>query len=224
MFIALSVFIKYIIRLPHVIILLAIDFVRLTISRYNKRFNGWGIHIYVGSFGSGKTVSMVERAYRLACRYKDLTILTNLTLSGFPEHTVILPLRTPQDIIDAPHGCLVLIDEIGTIFNSRDFAVSKVSVPKVLFQHISQCRKRRMMSLGTTQKWNFLDKQLRDQSATDNVCRSYLAHPYTRISTDYTYDSDEYDLLYPNPLSRPRPLYAYDYVQTNRIRSLYDTS
>ena len=54
----------------------------------------------------------------------------------------------------------MLIDEIGSIFNCRDYGGKKVVVPKPVFQLILQCRHRRIMLLGTVQRWNLLDKQV----------------------------------------------------------------
>ena len=218
----LGVWCGYLVRLPHVLCLWVRDFIGWCKRRGWQQFEGWGLHLYVGPFGAGKTCSMVERAYRLARRYPQLSIVTNLRLHDFPAHTRILPLSSPEDILSAPANTLVLIDEIGTIFNSRDFA-SKQAVPKILFQHLCQCRKRNMMILATTQRWNFLDKQLRDITATVNVTRSHLGHPWTRICTVYTYDAVEYDLAYTNPLYPLRANYSTVYVQSDHLRGLYDT-
>lgn len=157
----IKVWLGYLVRLPKFLFLLVKDLIPYIKNRSWLNFDGWGLHLYVGKFGAGKTCTMVHDAYLLAKRYPKLTIVTNLQLSGFPSHTQILPLRSPQDILNAPVNTLVLIDEIGTIFNSRDFAASKQSVPKILFQHLCQCRKRHMQIYATTQRWNFLDKQLR---------------------------------------------------------------
>lgn len=186
-------------------------------------FEGWGLHLYVGRFGAGKTIALVEKAYRLCSYYKQLTVLTNINIKNFPSWTKIVPLNSPQDILNAPRNTLVLIDEIGTIFNSRDFSSGEKSIPKILFQHLCQVRKRRMMILSTTQKWNFLDKQLRDITASVRECSCSFSHPYSRYCTVYTYDSSDYDLHASNPLL---PLQAYDFygfVQTDKIRNLYDT-
>jgi hypothetical protein len=53
-------------------------------------------------FLQGWTKTMVCDAYKLAKRYPQLTIVSNFKLMGFPAHTVILPLVTPQDILNAP--------------------------------------------------------------------------------------------------------------------------
>ena len=74
----------------------------------------------------------------------------------------------------------MLIDEIGRIFNSRDFAASKKSVPKPVYKLILQCRHRLIMLLGTVQRWNLLDKQLRDIADIITVCHSYFHHDRAR--------------------------------------------
>lgn len=188
-----------------------------------KEFFGWGIHLYTGRFGSGKTITMCQYAYSLCVRYPQLSILTNLKLDNFPTHTRILPLNHATDILNAPRDCLVLIDEIGTIFNSRDFSSGQKSVPKPLFQHLCQCRKRNMMILGTVQKYNLLDKQIRDISADVNVCVSFLSHPYTRSVKVYKYDVDEYDMFMANRMYNPRCEHKKMFIQSNLFRNLYNT-
>lgn len=219
----IGVIFQYLVRLPHFFLLLLKDFVVYLRHKRWLLFEGWGLHLYVGMFGAGKTCSLVNDAYKLARQYPQLTIVTNLRLSNFPSHTQILPLRCTDDILNAPTNTLVLIDEIGTLFNSRDFSAGK-GLPKILFQHLVQCRKRRMMILATTQRWNFLDKQLRDITDTVRVTRSHFCHPWTRICTVWRYDAAEYDMAYTNPLLPLRPLYGSVYVQTDACRNRYDTS
>lgn len=220
----LSVLFQYLRRMPHVLALLAKDLVGYLRHKRWEQFEYWGMHLYVGMFGAGKTCSMVNDAYRLAKQYRHLTIVTNLRLYHFPKHTQILPLTSPQDILNAPANTLVLIDEIGTIFNSRDFAAKQESVPKILFQHLCQQRKRHIMIYGTTQRWNFLDKQLRDITDTVRVTRSHLGHPFTRACTVYRYDAQEYDKAFANPLIPLQAQRGDVYVQTDACRQRYDTS
>lgn len=81
-------------------------------------FQGWGIHLYTGKFGTGKTSTLAQIAYNYCVRYPQLSILTNINLQNFPEWTNIYKLNSAQDILHAPKNCIVVIDEIGTIFNS----------------------------------------------------------------------------------------------------------
>lgn len=221
--ISLQLFITKLFLLPSFLLWVGKDWIKYILHKGWTIFDKWGLHLYVGRFGAGKTSSMVYDAYCLARRYDNLTIVTNLKLQNFPATTKILPLRTPKDILNAPKNTLVLIDEIGTIFNSRDFAKSKDAIPKLLFQHLCQCRHRHMMIFGTTQRWNFLDKQLRDIGATVRVASMAFGHPFARMATVRMYDAVEYDRAFENPLLPLSPLAGWAYVQTDKVRALYDT-
>ena len=199
------------------------DFLVYIFYRKNRLFYGWGIHLFTGKFGQGKTSLMVIKAYDLCEKYPQLTVVTNLKLTNFPEHTRILPLNTAHDILNAPKNSLVLIDEIGTIFNSRDFSSGKKAVPKPVFQHLSQCRHRHMMIMGTVQRFNLLDKQIRDISATVTECHASLPHPFSRKLTGICFDISEYEAFVQNPLYVPRVYDSYVKIQTEKYRHLYDT-
>lgn len=189
-----------------------------------RKFSGFGIHIFTGSFGSAKTSSMVVRAYKLSCKYPDLYIVTNIQLKNFPHPDKILPLKSPQDILNAPRPALILIDEIGTIFNSRDFAKSKESVPKPVYQHLCQCRHRDLMIYGTCQNWGQLDKQIRDISASVRVCSIKSGHPFSRLATVKIFDRFDYDMWYSDRRTPIKMISGYCYIQTDDYRELYDTN
>lgn len=198
----------------------------LVYKHYKKDtlFYGWGIHLFTGKFGAGKTSLMVIKAYKLCEKYPQLHIVTNIKLQNFPSYTKILPLRSAEDILNAPTNSLILIDEIGTLFNSRDFSSGKKSVPKAVFQHLCQCRKRHLMLLATVQRFNLLDKQIRDITATVTDCKSSFKHPFSRKLTAYCYDIEEYEAAQTNPMYIPKMYDSYIYLQTEQYRHLYDTS
>lgn len=213
---------KQLLHLPHFLWLFLLDLVRYIKERGWEKFEGWGIHLYVGMFGAGKTSSLVHDAYSICARYPYVTVLTNIKLMNFPASTQILPLKTVDDILHAPDNTLVIIDEIGTVFNSRDFLGGK-GVPKLLFQHICQCRKRHVEILATTQRWNFLDKQLRDVTDTVTVSSAWCKHPFSRMVTCRVYRARDYDLAYTNPVYQPSMVGCKVYIQTDVLRGRYDT-
>ena len=175
---------------------------RLNYRYYDKylEYPEWGIHLFTGKFGQGKTSLMTITAYKACVKYPQLHVVTNVNLTNFPKHTKILPLRTADDILNAPDNSLVLIDEIGTLFNSRDFSSGKNSVPKPVFQLLCQCRKKHLKMLGTVQRFNLLDKQIRDVSATVTECTAAPKYPFTRILMGRTYDIDEYEAYAANKM------------------------
>lgn len=219
-----NIFLKRLFKFPKFLVLFFKDLIKYLKEHRWEKFEGWGLHIYCGKFGAGKTCTMVRDAYNLCCQYKGLTVITNLKLCNFPEDTVIKPLNNIDDILNAPDNTIVLIDEIGTIFNSRDFMGNKEScLPKILFQHLCQCRHRFMMIMGTVQRWGFLDKQLRDITTDVTICSTWPAHPFSRMVTNRCYDADEYNMFFQSPM---RPLLALSvdvWVQTDFFRNLYDT-
>ena len=220
---AIKLFFKKLRLYPTFLLYLFYDWLLYRHYHKDKLFYGWGIHLFTGKFGAGKTSLMVIKAYDLCCQYPQLTVLTNLSLSNFPDHSKILPLTCIDDILNAPEDTLVLIDEIGTIFNSRDFMSGKKSVPKALFQHLAQCRHRRMMIFGSVQRFLLLDKQIRDVSDTVTECRCSFRHPFSRLLSGVLYSIDEYEALCSNPLYIPRASDCFCYIQTEKYRHLYDT-
>lgn len=210
--------------LPAFICYFVYDLLFYIVCGENKIFTGWGIHLYTGKFGKGKTSQAVIDTYKLCCKYPQITVLTNIKLKNFPEHTKILELHTVDDILNSPSNTICLIDEIGTLFNSRDFVGGKKSVPKSLFQHLCQCRKRKLVIFGTVQRFNLLDKQIRDVSADVIACSSFPRYPFTRILTETKFDIDEYEMYMLNPMYTPRIDDVKVTVQKEQYRDLYDTS
>lgn len=129
----IRLFIAYIKNLPVLIAYLVYDFLTYLRFHENKLFYGWGIHLFTGKFGQGKTCQAVADVYRLCVRYPQLTVLTNIHLQNFPETTRIIHLTNVEDILNAPKNTIVLIDEIGTLFNSRDFIGGKKVFPSPFF-------------------------------------------------------------------------------------------
>lgn len=118
------------------------------------------IKVFCGYFGSGKSLSAVDEVISIYKRYNGLvvwnedlqtflkqkvTIISNLDLKGVPyvewtsEQQFINYEVTPSEVV------LFLVDEIGTVWNNRDF---KNFNPDV-FQNIVQSRKRKMAIYGT---------------------------------------------------------------------------
>lgn len=219
----LSVIFGYLVRLPGLLFLLLLDFIKWIKNKGWLVFHGWGLHLYVGLFGAGKTMTMVRDAYGICSRYPGVTLYSNFRVMNFPKHTKIVYFSDMASLMEAPPNTLVLISEIGSLLNSRDFAHGERSLSKQVFMHLTQCRKRNMQILADTQRWNFLDKQLRDITATVRVTRSHLGHPWTRICTVRTYDAQEYDKAVNNPLVPLRELSARVYLQTDACRKRYNT-
>ena len=80
MFEGIKLFFRRLRLFPHFLICVGVDMFKWIKGRRWQVFEGWGLHIYLGAFGQGKTCSMVRDAYAQCCKYKELQILTNLNV------------------------------------------------------------------------------------------------------------------------------------------------
>lgn len=170
-------------------------------------WQGFGLRIYVGMFGTGKSLSAVHYVRRNALKY-GLNVLSNIHLSDVPY----TPLVNYQQIIDAPGNTIVLIDELSTVFNSRAWKDFNVNL---LFQ-LLQCRKQHKQLVCTAQRFAHVDKLIRDITADVVVCRKWW-----RVCRNVAYDGWDYE----NSAAQfaIMPLWKYAYVATNALYNAYDT-
>jgi hypothetical protein len=205
----------YIPMTPHFAYWKVIDIYRYIKNKEYKDFTGFGLHIYVGLFGAGKTISMVEKARRIAKAYPQVTVLTNIKLFDFPAHTTIEPLINFKQIIDAPGNTLILIDEISSILNSRRW--DKEGVPAALLGQLLQIRKQRKMLLATAQRFLHVDKLVRDITFTVRDCNTIAGRwTFTKI-----YDAWDYERS--TDMKPVYPIGHSTFIQTDKIRQSYDT-
>ena len=76
----MMVLLKILFKLPKAFYWWGIDFYHYLKEKWYLQFEKWGLHLFVGVFGAGKTSTMVHYAYDLAKRYKQLHILSNIQL------------------------------------------------------------------------------------------------------------------------------------------------
>lgn len=163
-------------------------------KRYNECPAYGFIKVYNGYFGSGKSLSCTSDVIDIYRRYNGLevynddmgvflkqkvTIISNLRLFGVPY----IPFTSEQQFIHyevAPSEVVIfLIDELGTVWNNRDF---KNFNPDV-FQNIVQSRHRRMSIYGTLPMLVGTDINVRRYTQTVVYCKKtwrILKHTFFR--------------------------------------------
>lgn len=163
-------------------------------KKYNNCPNFGYIKVFCGYFGSGKSLSAVDEVIRIYKHYNGLkvwndelhafieqkiTIISNLKLYGVPYYEFI----SEQQFIDyeaAPSEVvLFLVDEIGTVWNNRDF---KNFNPDV-FNNIVQSRKRKMAIYGTLPVFQGTDINIRRYTDSVVYCKKdwrFIKHLYFR--------------------------------------------
>lgn len=179
-----------------------------------KTFDEYGLTIYCGMQGYGKTVSMIERLETIRNAFPDVTICTNF---GYIHQDValtdwnqILELRNEEGIVFA-------IDEIQNefdVYETRNFNIR-------LLRTVTQQRKQNIKILATSQHFNRVSKPLREQTFEVVDCFTVLK----RWTFQKCFSADEYNMVIDNPerKSKLRRKWRKNFVQNNYIRNLFDS-
>lgn len=164
------------------------DLVKYIRCKQWKKFSRFGIDMFIGMFGHGKTLSMTHRARKLYKRYGDsLRFISNYKLIGIPY----VPLINFNQLVklgeeeDSPYqGTVVLIDEIEDVLSHRNFA----NFPLPLLHTLTQQRKKHVYIMCSAQRFFMVDKLFR--SITTHVID---CNKYWRLQHMVYYDAWDYE-------------------------------
>lgn len=150
-----------------------------------REFRRYGkIMCYCGLFGAGKTLSMTHFVRSLYEQYNNVEVYDFEQRKWVVQHIHIVSNYALHDIPYTPLVCeeqlynieqskqditIVLLDEISAIFNNRDY---KNFTPDLLTS-LLQCRHRKVMFLGTAQRFNMTDKNFRQTMETSSNCKKF---------------------------------------------------
>lgn len=186
---------------------------RLSLDMYNKDpydFHEYGLHMFCGCQGSGKTTAIVHKLIQLKERYPKCLIRTNMNFKN--QDAEIKHWKELVSNTNGSYGQIEVLDEIQTWFNSnqsKDFPVEMLT-------EISQQRKQRKMLIGSAQVFSRIAKPIREQT-------TFVYLPMTlfgcltivRVSKP-EYWSDE-------KMRFQKYLKTYFFVHTEEIRNSFDT-
>lgn len=153
-----------------------------------KRFQSFGIDMFIGMFGKGKTLSMVHRARQLYKKYgNSLIFYSNFKLTDIPY----IPLTNFNQLVelgnDMPEGVqgyVVMIDEISSVLSHRNYA----NFPLELIGLLCQQRKKHVYIMCTAQRFFMVDKIWR--SITTNVIN---CNKFWRFAHNSYFDAWDYE-------------------------------
>lgn len=150
--------------------------------KYNRRFrkehpdyfNSDGLICFVGSQGSGKTLSAVNYVYNLMNRYSKCLLVTNVILRDFPiDNKRVFLFQGNDDFSkysNGEYGVIYFVDEIQLYLNS----LGSKNVNMEVITQISQQRKQRKHIVATSQVFGRMAKPLREQFSDIVVCKKYF--------------------------------------------------
>lgn len=152
-------------------------------------FNYFGIDIFIGMFGHGKTLSMTHKARKIYKQFGNkVRFISNYKLEDIPyipliNFNQIVELGEQQDN-DKYIGTVVLIDEIEDVLSHRNYA----SFPLAMLHSLTQQRKLHLYIMCSAQRFFMVDKIFR--SITTNVID---CHKIWRLQNMRYYDAWDYE-------------------------------
>lgn len=182
-----------------------------------KNFSLYGLTIYCGRQGGGKTISMVKYLDDMRQLYPNAIIVTNFGYiyqdMAFTSWNQFLTIRNGED------GVIFAIDEIQNEYNSTNWK----DFPESLLSTVTQQRKQRIKIVATSQVFTRVVKQLREQCYEVVECKTFGG----RWTKQRCYDADDYNSIIDNPnpevkFKTPKK-WKKSFIQSNYIRDLFDS-
>lgn len=183
--------------------------------KHGREFDEYGVTIYCGRQGAGKTISMTEYLERMRKKFPNVLIYTNYNYINQDGH--FTDWKDFFNIRNGENGVIFAIDEIQNEFSSAAWR----NFPESLLTEITQQRKQRIKIVCTSQIYSRVAKQLREQCSDVVECKTFLG----RWTFERCYDAVDYNKVIDRPEAKDkiRKLYSKSYVQDAYIRSLFDT-
>lgn len=180
-----------------------------------KEFKEYGITIFCGEQGAGKSVAMVEYLERMRLKYPSVKIITNFGYKhedeSFNDWQQFFDVRNGLD------GVIFAIDEIQNEFNSQKFK----EFPEALLGEITQQRKQRVKIVTTAQYFEDVVVQMRRQTHFVVQCMTVAE----RLVWTRCYKKRDYEkaINRVEGFKNVRKMYSRVFVQDAAIRELFDT-
>lgn len=191
------------------------DFLLFLIN--GRQFNRYGLTVFCGRQGGGKTISMVEYLDRLKKEFPNALIVTNFGYIG--QHMPFVDWRQFTEVRNGLDGVVFAIDELQNEYNSNSWK----DFPEEILSVVTMQRKQRIKILATSQVFTRVVKQLREQCYEVVECKTFFG----RWTRQKCYDADDYNALVDNPdpkkKFKTRKKWKYSFIQSNYIRNLFDS-
>jgi len=187
----------------------------LYMLKHGRPFNEFGVTLFAGKQGAGKSMAMVEYLIRMKTLYPKCIIVTNFGYihqdQEFNDWKDFFEIRNGVD------GVIFAVDEIQNEFNS----VNWKEFPVELLSEITQQRKQRIKIVSTSQVFTRVSKQLREQTYEVVEAFTFL----NRWTFTKCFDAQEYEAVISNPMLKNKlhRLWRRNFVQDNKIREAYDS-
>lgn len=199
------------------------DFYRYKIKKEVKPYDYYGVYLFCGRVGCGKTISMVEKAKRIKERYPNIKIYSNFDTDitdGIITYWEQIRDLTNRDQYGEEQGILFLFDEIHLTFSSQGWQAA----PDDLLSYVSLQRKNKKCIFCSSQVWTRVNKVIREQADYVIECKSFFKSRIVRnkyyLQEDYAVNGEQKD----SGMRKRQVMKKYCFTATDKLRGLYDTN
>lgn len=178
-------------------------------------FKEYGLTLFCGRQGAGKTTGMVWYLNEMKEKYPDVIIVTNF---GYKHQDYELKnWRDMTTIRNGTKGVIFAIDEIQNEFSSTEWQ----KFPPFLLAEITQQRKQRVKIVGTSQVFTRVTKQIREQTYEVVECLT-ISGRWTWLKA---FDAERYNRVIDNPDKKLdlKRVWRANFIQDEKIRSSFDS-
>lgn len=189
----------------------------------DRIFDMYGVYLFCGRVGTGKTISMVRRARNIKRRFPNVKILANFHTDIADDYITDWQQIYDTENIDEKtginHGVLFLFDEIHLTFDSQSWK----DAPANLLEYISLQRHFHKCIFGSAQVWSRVNKVIREQSDWVVECKSYFG---TRLIRNIQFSQEEYNVngdLKGSGFRKRHWKSNKTFYASDDLRGLYDT-
>lgn len=182
-----------------------------------RKVHLYGIWLYCGLYGQGKTMALTEYLSRMREKYGDkIYISTNYGFKGED-----FPLEKWEDLLTEYDRPVIFgYDEIQNEFNSRNY----MNFPYELVKLLTQNRKGHGKQIvGTAQRYMRVDKTIRELCTHVVECKKAW---FGRVTKLKKYDVEDYEMFL-NEIDVVKkhkiPCQRYRFIQTDELRDMYDS-
>lgn len=207
---------------PALVSMVADTFKEILHINQPRVFDRYGVYLFCGRVGCGKTISMVNEARRLKRRFPKVKIYANfhckLADGMISDWKDLLNIEN-IDENGVNQGVLFLFDEIHLTFDSQSWK----SAPANLLEYISLQRHFHKCIFGSSQVWSRVNKILREQTDFVVECSNYFGK---RLIKNVLFTQENYQIngdLKDAGMRKRKNYNKYFFYASNELRSLYDT-
>lgn len=199
------------------------NFYHRKIKKEVKPYDYYGVYLFCGRVGCGKTISMVEKAQRIKQQYPNVKIYSNFHTDISDD--IITSWEQLEDLHNYDsdgneQGILFLFDEIHLTFSSQAWQTA----PENLLSYISLQRKNKKCIFCSSQVWTRVNKIIREQADYVIECKPFFGRRIVRnkyyLQEDYAVNGDQKD----SGIRKRQVMKKYNFVATDKLRSFYDTN